>query len=240
MPRKREPVTITDLGRYECAQCHVRFAWASARPIDPPDQRKGMGGRRGGGKPPKYCSAKCLNKSRGDFGYIYQRNCAKCGTQFNTKDNRAQYCSRTCGAREPRQASELPKDHWALWFGRSSAIEYRTCARCSAVYTERPNFRSFYCSRSCGDAEKKHRRSIRMRGASNIERGITWQTVAKRDGLDCYLCGEPCDPSAKGKWSPTVDHVWPVKRHGPHVWTNVRLAHRSCNSRKGSTPPTLV
>lgn len=240
MPRKREPVTITELGRYECAQCHVRFAWASTRPIDPPDQRKGMGGRRGGGKPPKYCSATCLNKSRGDFGYIYQRNCAKCGTEFKAKDNRAQHCSRTCAAREPRQASQLPKDHWALWFGRSCAIEYRTCARCSAVYTERPHFRSFYCSRSCGDAEKKHRRSVRMRGASSIERGITWQTLAKRDGLDCYLCGKPCDPSTNGKWSPTVDHVWPVKRRGPHVWTNVRLAHRSCNSRKGSTPPTLV
>jgi 5-methylcytosine-specific restriction endonuclease McrA len=54
--------------------------------------------------------------------------------------------------------------------------------------------------------------------------------LIERDGDDtCYLCGEgprPNDPL-------TVDHVVPKSRRGSERLDNKRLAHRSCNARKG-------
>ena len=69
-----------------------------------------------------------------------------------------------------------------------------------------------------------------------------WRTVANREGYDCHLCGRPVDPGdyrrtrsgqfVAGPDYPTVDHVRPQARGGTHHWTNLKLAHKRCNSRK--------
>ena len=56
--------------------------------------------------------------------------------------------------------------------------------------------------------------------------------IAKRDGGACYLCGEPVTWGQSGRWDHTLDHVMPISKGGEHSYANVRLAHRSCNSRK--------
>jgi HNH endonuclease len=55
--------------------------------------------------------------------------------------------------------------------------------------------------------------------------------VAERDGGICYLWGEPVTAKS-GRWGATLDHVRPASRGGERSYANVRLAHRSCNSRK--------
>jgi 5-methylcytosine-specific restriction endonuclease McrA len=62
------------------------------------------------------------------------------------------------------------------------------------------------------------------RGAVDAER-FTLDEIAARDHGICYLCGREAQ-------SPTMDHVIPVSLGGPHTRVNVRLACRSCNSRK--------
>ena len=35
--------------------------------------------------------------------------------------------------------------------------------------------------------------------------------------------------------APSIDHLIPVSDGGAHTWDNVALAHRTCNSTRGTT-----
>ncbi|HWG94417.1 MAG TPA: HNH endonuclease signature motif containing protein [Mycobacteriales bacterium] len=65
--------------------------------------------------------------------------------------------------------------------------------------------------------------------------------LADRDGAVCWLCGNGVDLSAPAgsPWAGSVDHVVPRARGGGNEPGNLRLAHRSCNSRRGSRLPEL-
>lgn len=70
---------------------------------------------------------------------------------------------------------------------------------------------------------------------------LTPAKLAARDGATCWLCGNDVDPGAP-KGSPfagSVDHVVPRARGGGNEDGNLRLAHRQCNSRRGSRLPEL-
>jgi len=100
-----------------------------------------------------------------------------------------------------------------------------------------------YCSSACRSRAAKTRRRAREAGASVVEAGVTWRAVAARDGLVCWLCHEPCDPS-DGHWYrgvffvgatyPSLDHVVALANGGDHAMANARLAHVLCNSEKGA------
>lgn len=70
---------------------------------------------------------------------------------------------------------------------------------------------------------------------------MTPRTLAERDGPLCWLCGNEVDPAApRGSgWAGSIDHVVPRARGGGSEPANLRLAHRSCNSRRGSRVPEL-
>lgn len=67
------------------------------------------------------------------------------------------------------------------------------------------------------------------------ERGLSWRTVAVRDGMDCAYCGVTTIWKHEDRklW-PTLDHVIPLSKGGPHVLANAVLACFSCNARKGN------
>jgi len=60
----------------------------------------------------------------------------------------------------------------------------------------------------------------------------------KREENVCWICGEGA--RADDPW--TADHLHPVVHGGASTRDNLRLAHRSCNSRRGSPigPPGVV
>lgn len=70
---------------------------------------------------------------------------------------------------------------------------------------------------------------------------MTPARLAQRDGPVCWLCGNEVDPAApRGSgWAGSVDHVVPRARGGGDEPGNLRLAHRTCNSRRGSRLPEL-
>lgn len=66
--------------------------------------------------------------------------------------------------------------------------------------------------------------------------------LAERDGWTCWLCGGDIDPTAtvSSPWRATIDHLVPRSRGGGHEPANLRLAHRRCNTRRGSHLPELA
>jgi hypothetical protein len=65
--------------------------------------------------------------------------------------------------------------------------------------------------------------------------------LADRDGWVCWLCDGAIDPSLARSLpgAASIDHVVPRSRGGTSDLRNLRLAHRRCNSRRGSSLPEL-
>jgi hypothetical protein len=55
------------------------------------------------------------------------------------------------------------------------------------------------------------------------------QFLADRDGPDCYLCEKPFTLTNRE----TIDHYHPLSKGGTWELTNLRLAHKRCNTEKG-------
>src|SRR5690606_31410640 len=84
--------------------------------------------------------------------------------------------------------------------------------------------------------EVAHRRRTRL-AEQPSDAGITQSSLRARDGDSCAYCSVGLDfkryrRGEVPKNRATIDHVVPVARGGAHVWSNVVLACRACNSSK--------
>ena len=85
--------------------------------------------------------------------------------------------------------------------------------------------RQFMRRRRRADYNARRRAAKFTRELSDVDR----LGILERGGRACYLCGEWLSVHEM-----TLDHVVPLARGGAHTPDNLRPAHRSRNSRKGS------
>lgn len=77
-------------------------------------------------------------------------------------------------------------------------------------------------------ASKKNSKEKRRRRAS----------LRKRDGDNCWLCGEPMEfdspthRAERGDRFATIDHVVERSKGGANALSNLRLAHQICNKER--------
>lgn len=173
--------------------------------------------------------------------------CVWCGTVKQTTSGSAKRkygftCSYECrrlitfGAR-----TELPADHWARWYGKTSdwaprkddaeprsTFQCGTCADCAALIVEpATQTPSEYCSRSCARRSAKRRRRAREHGAPG---DFTLTQIVKqyaKQGNTCAYCKQP----AIGL--PDPEHVLPLSRGGRNDMSNLVASCRACNTSKG-------
>jgi 5-methylcytosine-specific restriction endonuclease McrA len=72
-----------------------------------------------------------------------------------------------------------------------------------------------------------------------FRRQVTNTFLFARDGYRCLYCGRHRS-QLRGREFLTRDHVTPMSRGGPNIWTNVVTACSPCNNRKGSHMPNEV
>lgn len=103
------------------------------------------------------------------------------------------------------------------------------CAQCLEPFA-RHGQASRFCSTAC---RKKARRTWKIATRDRM-------AIYERDGWTCQLCLESVDRDLMttdplSDWAPSLDHIEPqawalIPDHSP---TNLRLAHRWCNSVRG-------
>ncbi|MFB8368572.1 HNH endonuclease [Pseudarthrobacter sp. NPDC055928] len=152
--------------------------------------------------------------------------CEHCDSEYRPVSGSQKYCSTRCSTR----AHHLFR---ALREGKTLAsvtlAEARNCAWCEQPYHHSSKQR-VHCSDLCRDESRVSRGSTLHRGW--IHKSIRL-SIYQRDDHKCWLCGGSVDYLADPKrddWAPSLDHVTPRSKGGTHESSNLRTAHRWCNS----------
>lgn len=139
--------------------------------------------------------------------------CIVCETSFTANGKSRQFCNPNCQGLHSRYRGNVP------------SLDF-TCAVCHVEIKWEPGERSW--------ARRDRRICDRCRNAGRTRHGIRPSELVERDGLECGICGEKVNMSAR--WpapdSASVDHIVPVSHGGGHDLSNLQLSHWSCNHKK--------
>ena len=154
------------------------------------------------------------------------RTCAQCSTAYKPLATNQRFCASHCSMRWHHEARIRNK-------GGALASEIlatvRNCARCDQPYNHASKQR-VHCSDLCRDDDKAARGGLLFHGWIANSKRIS---IYERDGYTCWLCDDSVDMGAdpqRDDWAPSLDHVLPRSKGGTHDVSNLRTAHRWCNS----------
>lgn len=120
--------------------------------------------------------------------------------------------------------------------GQSKSPEARRCLVCERVWqvSAAPLHLDVVARTRRHRREASRRRRVRLGRVGSSVRISRWPELVHRDGVICWLCRLPVALDAKpnAPLAPTADHVVPLAKGGVDTLDNLRLAHRSCNSRR--------
>ncbi len=147
--------------------------------------------------------------------------------------------------REKERQRQREKEHRAMAVKEVIAFVYNECRECGQPFfsTKETSYCSDRCIRRHNNRVHYENREVRLRKA-RIDTDISLEKVYLKDKGVCYLCGKQCDWNdyvmvgetfVAGNNYPSIEHVVPLSKDGEHSWSNVRLAHRICNTLKGNT-----
>ena len=123
----------------------------------------------------------------------------------------------------------------------------KSCIWCGEVY-QCEHLQSKYCSVACKNKARNKQGELYKRNRiyknGLVDKDISLvKLISKHKGV-CYLCNEQVDTLdccydsdgnfITGNMYPSIEHVIPISKGGTHTWGNVNLAHRICNTLKGS------
>jgi 5-methylcytosine-specific restriction endonuclease McrA len=95
-----------------------------------------------------------------------------------------------------------------------------------------------YCDTCRADRTRAawQRKNAVRRGASPFGPDISLADLGQRDCWRCHLCRRKVDPTLpyQHRMAGTRDHLVPVSEGGDDTPANLRLAHRACNSARGT------
>jgi len=118
-------------------------------------------------------------------------------------------------------------------------FEPHNCQVCGKVTT-----RKKYCSKQCSHKALNALTEVRKRRFMKtkvVDKDITLHKLYERDNGICWICGLMCNYGdyvrtdkafIAGNMYPSIDHIIPRCRGGEHSWTNIKLAHRKCNTAR--------
>jgi 5-methylcytosine-specific restriction endonuclease McrA len=191
------------------------------------------------------------------------KNCLNCGATFATRmgghgDKR--YCSRACSSERQRVVSTeiMCLLNWRTcagcgieWLNRGANGGARLCRQCLMEIRRTEALAHYYRVIRPRDGYRARHRMCSLCGSEFVGHGsrmfcdrcpdaraaayrlapesIRLEEIAVRDRERCWLCNQRVASVDR-----TLDHVMPIARGGQHIKSNVRLAHRRCNSVKGT------
>lgn len=120
----------------------------------------------------------------------------------------------------------------------------KTCPDCAVIHHRRNSSVCEPCAADraiAAERERSRRKNHRRRAAGKVRHVIhsryTLSSIAERDGFRCHICRRLVKMSLSGMdpQGPTLDHLVPLSQGGPNDPSNLALAHRKCNLKRGTS-----
>lgn len=143
--------------------------------------------------------------------------------KWNGLSGRCMACAKATSLERHRKQRAIILEYQAEYRARPGRRERQ---RVLAVQWERSN--PLYAQQLKRDREAARR----ARKRNQFDEHVDSQVVYERDNGTCRICGDPVLP-----YYFDLDHIIPLVRGGRHSYTNIQLAHPSCNARKGGRLP---
>lgn len=200
----------------------------------------------------KFCNRDCYRSYHGITPKQYGTStCLYCGKEFQeTRDRPNLFCSKRCAAiyrgvtnaLERSERNEVNPETLELLKKAQEEVERlayvlnheKRCSYCGTWFF--PRGTRCYCSDQCASRADNQKRDSRLTRNGKADYSITLPRVYDRCGGICQMCGKQltfnCDPNSDDY--PSIDHIRPISKGGLHVWTNVQLLCRRCNTQKGA------
>ena len=167
---------------------------------------------------------------------IVRTECRVCGASFEYErapgpGRKRRFCSDAC---KHAVAAQSVRTQACRTCGQQYAPRYGKPAGFCSINCRRYPERRVWETRQEAARAKDYRRRSRKRGVG-YER-FTRREIFERDKWLCGICGQPTDrsPDAHRNDRPSLDHVVPLAKGGPHTRANTQCAHWLCNSTKGA------
>ena len=153
--------------------------------------------------------------------------CVRCKVIGYTRYDHQRFCSTDCNHKFKKETYEHKVIEPFAWNCECGQVFFRTHWR----------DRRRYCDK-CRLKYKRIRyriKTVKRQGAQFGMR-ISADEIAVRDNFICHLCSQVVDMSLPRTFGfgGTVDHVIPISKGGLDVMENVKLAHWTCNRKKGN------
>jgi 5-methylcytosine-specific restriction endonuclease McrA len=192
----------------------------------------------------KFCSRECAFEfKKAKPKEIAKPVCTVCGKKFEGRAD-SKYCSDECF----KEVSRIKgREYYRTYKAAAIVNEHReiTCKECGHKFIT--NIRAGvkeYCSIKC--AKKQEKEEYKQYRKEQMKRAfvmpVYFSKIYKRDKGICQICGQHVayDKSPEDPMGATIDHIIPLSRGGKHHPDNCQLAHRRCNSVKGTAMPEEV
>ncbi|CQR75081.1 HNH endonuclease [Sporomusa ovata DSM 2662] len=185
-----------------------------------------------------FCSREC------SFDYIHKNkkqkepkplvSCVICGSQFKGKGN-SKFCSDHCR----REFKRIRFKENFVSVKETNLFIEKQCPECGNIF--KTNYyakRKKFCSDEC--CNRYFQREYKMDRKEQLQKAyiepVSFKKIYKRDKAICQICGEyvEYDKTPTNPMGATIDHIIPLSKGGLHCMSNCQLAHRRCNSLKGS------
>lgn len=157
------------------------------------------------------------------------RPCAHCGAAFAPASVAQVVCSESCRSARMREGASILS-------GLSK--QPGPCDDCGALTTRGGNQAGRFCA-ACSRKRAKERNARKDQGWTKSALLPSVRVLAARDNYVCHVCGGDVDMALpfNDRMAPTRDHIVPRRLGGGHDPSNLKLAHRGCNSRRGAPLP---
>lgn len=182
-------------------------------------------------------------------GKFTRINCWNCNKQETEKKKALKRLCKELQKVAKKKTPKPPKPKKLVTF------VFKECKECGDIFEARHKLMS-YCSGNCRRRHTNrigYQKRVKKLNHEGADKNITIEKLYKLNDGICYLCGGKCDwddyvikdgTIVAGNMYPSIEHVVPLSKGGEHVWGNVKLAHRRCNSLKRDRPylpqPRLV